>query len=109
MIGISPLNRALRSTVFGIKRPRIAASLFLAVSAGTLAHASTIVSDANYQTNTLAPNDDGSTGAIALGFNVNFFGTTYSNLYVNNNGNVTFGSALSTYTPFGLTGSGIPP
>src|SRR5205814_486063 len=34
---------------------------------------------------------------------LNFFGQTYSNLYVNNNGNVTFDSSLSTYTPFGLS------
>ncbi|WP_244937425.1 nidogen-like domain-containing protein, partial [Methylobacterium crusticola] len=50
----------------------------------------------------LARNDDGSTGAIALPFAANFFGTTYSQLYVNNNGNVTFGQALGQYTPVGL-------
>jgi hypothetical protein len=57
----------------------------------------------------LPGNDDGSTGLVPIGFPVNFFGLVSSNLFVNNNGNVTFNSALGTFTPFGLTGAtGIP-
>src|SRR5262249_31366002 len=56
-----------------------------------------------FSANTLPANDDGSTGAVALGFTLNFFGTAYSTLYVNNNGNVTFGGPLSTYTPYALS------
>lgn len=56
-----------------------------------------------FNTNTLAANDDSSTAAVNLGFTFNFFGNDYTQTYVNNNGNVTFGGALSTYTPFGLT------
>jgi hypothetical protein len=52
--------------------------------------------------NTLAGNDDSYTGRVDIGFTVNFFGREYSQLYVNNNGNVTFDTPLSTYTPFGL-------
>ena len=47
-------------------------------------------------------NDDDSIPA-AIGFGVNFFGLQADTLYINNNGNVTFDSALSTYTPFDLT------
>lgn len=50
----------------------------------------------------LPGNDDGSTGLVGTGFTLNFFGATYSSLYVNNNGNVTFDGPLSTYTPFPL-------
>lgn len=50
----------------------------------------------------LAANDDGSTGAVAMGFTVNFFGNNRSTLFVNNNGNITFDSALGTFTPFPL-------
>jgi hypothetical protein len=50
----------------------------------------------------LAANDDGSTGAVAMGFTVNFFGNSRSSLFVNNNGNITFDSALGTFTPFPL-------
>jgi hypothetical protein len=53
-------------------------------------------------------NDDGSTFSGTLPFTLNFFGTQYSQLYVNNNGNVTFGSSLSTFTPFGLTSTNTP-
>lgn len=56
-----------------------------------------------FSTSTLPANDDGSTGAVAISFAINLFGTTYTTLYVNNNGNVTFDSPLGTYTPFGLT------
>lgn len=54
---------------------------------------------------TFPGNDDGSVGPVALGFSANFFGTTYSDVFVNNNGNVTFGAGLGTFTPFGLTGA----
>lgn len=59
-----------------------------------------------FNANTLAPNDDGSDGPVAMGFTVNFFGITRTELWVNNNGNVTFDSSLSTYTPFDLTSTG---
>lgn len=39
-----------------------------------------------------------------IGFSINFFGSNYSNLFINNNGNLTFSSWLPTFTPFGLTG-----
>jgi hypothetical protein len=57
-----------------------------------------------FDTNSLAGNDDGSTGLIDIGFTINFFGNQYSQLYVNNNGNVTFETLMGRYTPFGLTG-----
>lgn len=57
-----------------------------------------------YNTDTLAANDDDSTvTAIPLGFSINYFGTTYSDVYVNNNGNITFGAPLGTFTPGGLS------
>lgn len=55
---------------------------------------------------TLLANDDLSTGPISIGFDINFFGLTFNELFVNNNGNVTFDSALSTFTPFDLTSTG---
>lgn len=52
-------------------------------------------------------NDDGFM-ALALGFNVTFFGTTYNSLYINNNGNVSFGGGISAYVPTGPTGANAP-
>jgi PKD repeat protein len=59
-----------------------------------------------FEDDTLAPNDDGSTSQIDIGFTIDLFGTDYSKLWVNNNGNITFDSALSTYTPFDLYTAG---
>lgn len=56
-----------------------------------------------FNTNTLAANDDGSTGLVPLGFNINFFGSGFNQTYVNNNGNITFDGSMSTFTPFVIT------
>ena len=56
----------------------------------------------SFDGNTVPRNDDGSTGLVNIGFTVDFFGTDYSQLFVNNNGNVTFDFPLSTFTPFDL-------
>lgn len=83
----------------GIKAKLLAAAV--AVSLSGQAFAGAIL--AGFDSNTLARNDDGSTGLVNIGFNVNFFGLTFSQLFVNNNGNITFDAALSAFTPFGLT------
>ena len=59
-----------------------------------------------FDSSLLPANDDGSTGLVALGFSVNFFGTDLDQLFVNNNGNVTLDAALSSFTPFDLTTTG---
>ncbi|WP_062304987.1 nidogen-like domain-containing protein [Demequina subtropica] len=58
--------------------------------------------------NTLTRNDDGSSTEVELPFELSFYGRTYDSLWVNNNGNVTFESALATYTPFGLLATSTP-
>lgn len=58
---------------------------------------------AGFQTYTLPANDDSSTGAVPIGFTVDFFGRQHDSLYVNNNGNITFDATQSTYTPYDLT------
>ena len=57
---------------------------------------------------TLAANDDGSTGLVDIGFSLNFYGNNWTQLYVNNNGNVTFNNALYNYTPWAITGGSEP-
>ncbi len=52
--------------------------------------------------NNLGAEDDLPSAQAALGFSPDFFGTTYSSLWVNNNENVTFDQALSQFTPFSL-------
>jgi hypothetical protein len=78
------------------------AVMALTFAVGTV-HAAAIRDVASFTGNTLAATDDFSTGQVNLGFNANFFGTSFSQAFVNNNGNVTFDSALFTFTPFALT------
>ncbi|GGP28309.1 nidogen-like domain-containing protein [Silvimonas amylolytica] len=100
------------------KRIAIAAATTIMLS--TVAHATvSILPDSaltpstsyftdNLGTDTLPANDDSSTGLINLGFNFTLYGTTYTSLYINNNGNVTFLTPLSAYTPTGPTGVDVP-
>jgi hypothetical protein len=59
-------------------------------------------------TNTLPANDDGSTGLVDIGFELNLNGNAFTQLYVNNNGNVTFDGPIGTFTPFDFTATDNP-
>jgi hypothetical protein len=56
----------------------------------------------------LARNDDGYTGAIDLGFTLNFYGSSYTQFFINNNGDVTFQTGYSSYVPEGPQGASVP-
>ena len=58
--------------------------------------------------NTLAANDDESTGPVGLPFTINYFGRRYTQTFVNNNGNITFNEPLGDFTPFPLTTTNTP-
>ena len=45
------------------------------------------------------PNDDGSFGPYSLGYTLNYFGNNYTDFFINNNGNVSFGTGVGVYTP----------
>lgn len=53
----------------------------------------------DFQSTILPPNDDGSSPEVLIGFLVDYFGNQFDSVYVNNNGNLTFGQPLSSYTP----------
>lgn len=61
--------------------------------------------DATY-TLALAPNDDGSTSAIAIPFNFCMYGQSFNQIYINNNGNVTFDGPMSTFSATAFPSSG---
>ena len=82
----------------------LAATLFLQPPAARAAPLiATFGGPAGYGTNNLPENDDGSTGALALTAafpgGLNFFGGPYTQVWVNNNGNITFQGPVGTYTP----------
>ena len=60
-----------------------------------------------FSTNTFSGNDDSYVGPVSIGFPIDLWGATYSTLYVNNNGNVTFDGGLYTYTPFPSVTAGV--
>ena len=82
-------------------------AMTLALSFALPAQAAAIRNASSFTTNSLAANDDGSTGLVNIGFNIDFFGVRQNNLFVNNNGNVTFAASLGQFTPFGLITSTI--
>lgn len=53
-------------------------------------------------------NDDGFRGPINFGFTLDFFGGSYSQFYLNNNGNISFTAGVSDYTPTGPMGVAVP-
>lgn len=81
-------------------------AIVTALSVATSQAASAAAVRAGFDANTLPANDDGSTGLVNIGFTTNFFGLDFNQLFVNNNGNVTFDTSLGTFTPFNLTSTG---
>ena len=60
---------------------------------------------AGFDSISLGRTDDGYTSAIHLGFDANFFGNTYSTVFISNNGYLTFGQGQGNYSPQGLGAS----
>ncbi|MDO6765649.1 nidogen-like domain-containing protein [Agarivorans sp. 1_MG-2023] len=55
--------------------------------------------DAGYGELAMGRNDDGSSNQLDLPFEINYFGNSYNEFFVNNNGNITFESPLDGFTP----------
>jgi len=52
-------------------------------------------------------NDDASTNAISLPFTFCFWGTPENSVFINTNGNITFGSGYAAFTPSGFPTNGV--
>ncbi len=76
-------------------------TLTAALAASAPAAASTIAPGFDNQ-DSLPACDDCFSAAVMPGFALNFFGTTYSDIYASNNGYVTFSGGQGVYTPVGL-------
>ena len=79
----------------------------LGALAATMLPAQAIRNTGAFTLNQLARNDDESTGLVNTGFTFNLFGLTQNQLFVNNNGNVTFTEALDQFTPDPIAGGGL--
>jgi hypothetical protein len=85
----------LALAALGLSGASARADLFIPVSG-----ADTIITSAS---------DDGVFGPFALPFAFSFFGTAQTNVFVNNNGNLTFGVGDSTFTNVPFPQGGAPP
>jgi len=83
----------------------LAFSLSIPILSGSVGDAYAAAVRDSFDTNILIGNDDDSTGAVNLGFsdNIKFFSFETDNLFVNNNGNISFDSALADFNPFDLS------
>ncbi|GAB3586762.1 LamG-like jellyroll fold domain-containing protein [Hymenobacter daeguensis] len=82
--------------------PATGAPTELVALPGCFEPADTVSSPASGGFTMMAAGDDTSVGPVALGFNFSLFGTTYNSCYINMNGNITFGQAVSVYSPTGF-------
>ncbi|MBP7515106.1 MAG: T9SS type A sorting domain-containing protein [Flavobacteriales bacterium] len=64
-----------------------------------------IAPDTTYQM-AMLPNDDMSSTAITLPFTFSLFSEPYAEVYINNNGNVSFGTPYGTFTATGFPSDG---
>jgi hypothetical protein len=83
----------------------------LALELSTSGLISGLPGESGFGSPALGPSDDGSSSAIDItsvfgADGVNFFGHHYTSLYVNNNGNISFGHSISSYTPSAI-GAGL--
>jgi hypothetical protein len=96
-------------TFVNSRRLGAAAIVFCSLHLPALAEAqgAMVLDDWCFQ-NALPGNDDGSTDTLALPFTINFFGVNHDQVYVNNNGNLTFDGPQWTYTPYEIVTTGVP-
>ncbi len=59
-----------------------------------------------FTNDSLPPEDDSPSSSAALPLPINFYGSWYSNVWVNNNGNMTFDNPLAAYSPSPLNALG---
>ena len=63
--------------------------------------AGAVITDSGCTANTLPRLDDNiDTPAVALGFNVNWFGTSYNQILINNNGGISFNDGKGSFTDY---------
>jgi Ca2+-binding RTX toxin-like protein len=82
------------------------------ITSGTNSLINGLGGPSGYGSNVLFTNDDGSSGAIDItpifADGLNFYGRQIKKIYINNNGNITFNSPASTFTPETIDAGGMP-
>ncbi len=86
-----------------------ALALVLASSAGAATLRGGMGGPAGYGNLVLQPNDDNFSAVQNSPFLINFFGYSGRSFFVNNNGNISFGQGLSSFTPVPFDGHAAAP
>ena len=102
MIGLSP---AMASSIGTISQSALSSSTALYTDQigggiGSIVVMTGPVGDPNVG-NASGQSDDGFSGPVNLGFPFSFFGQTYTSLFINTNGNITYDTGLVEFTPLG--------
>ena len=84
-----------------VSNPILAALVAVVATVSVPALAGTVAPGFN-NVGTIPACDDCFVGPVATSFATNYFGTTYNDLFISNNGYFTFGAGQGTFTPGGL-------
>ncbi len=77
----------------------LCSGILLSGSASAIPLIAGLGGDADFGELAMTANDDGSSNSISLPFEINFYGNNYNSFFINNNGNISFNSGLSSFTP----------
>lgn len=72
------------------------------------AQSNAIRGNAGFQANTLPVGDDDPSMQTTLGFTINYFQIQFNSVYVNHNGNITFGTPFGNFTPEPINNLPVP-
>ena len=100
---VSRLTLGLRASVLA---GLLCCSVLLAPTAAHALGPNAVLYPTGWNANAVARGDDTANLVVNLPFAMDWMGTNYNQLYLNMNGNVTFTSGFTSYTPGALTGVG---
>lgn len=90
---MTPEDAAALEKLAGVSR--VEADQVVSINSGA------VFSDSGCTTNSMGRIDDGSSPSVALGFSANWYGTSYSSIYVNNNGGISFDDGRGGFSDWG--------
>ncbi|MSY41363.1 MAG: S8 family serine peptidase, partial [Actinobacteria bacterium] len=90
---MTPEDAAALAKLAGVSR--VEADQVFSINTGA------VFADSGCTTNSMGRIDDGSSPSTPLGFSANWFGTSYSAIYVNNNGGISFDDGRGGFSDWG--------
>ena len=106
------MTRTHHATAMDKRRATLLGVALVSLIVGSPSNAATLIGGLGgpkgFGTDSVFRNDDEGVGPINLPFSINLYGTNSNAYYVNTNGNVTFQSVLSTFTPSFFPGAPQP-